>query len=277
MKKSVLILSVLLITCSSINAQFYYRDIISTNQANEEMRNYKKAGIKSIKIISQEPNGAEMEDFFCEKRISKDFRKTSLYTRTGNNGKSLMESYYNSKGLLTKTYDSSEFVTTSNQFFYNDNNTVIRTISFSKSNDDDFVNEITEEHLYHYNDSGMLLSMMKIKNQKDSVLILFSTDEKNNITVEKETKNGAKYYYYYDELNRFTDLVHTNQFKQKLVADYIFEYNEAGQIDKMTTTEDGNDNFTVWKYDYENGLKIKERIFDKNGMLMGKIIYEYKK
>ena len=188
-----------------------------------------------------------------------------------------METYYNAKGLIVKTYDSSELVVTMNQFFYGNNNAIIKTIFHSKSNDDDFVNEITEEHIYEYSPDGILLSMLKIKNQKDSVLILFSTDEKNNIAVEKETKNGAKYYYYYDESNRFTDLVHTNQFKQKLVADYIFDYNEDGQIDKMTTTEDGNDNFTVWKYDYENGLKVKERIFDKNGILLGKIIYEYKK
>ena len=70
--------------------------------------------------------------------------------------------------------------------------------------------------------------------------------------------------------------MHTNEFKQRLVADYVFEYNEEGKISEMTTTEDGKDNFTVWKYDYENHLKVKERIFDRNGMLMGKIIYEYK-
>jgi hypothetical protein len=105
---------------------------------------------------------------------------------------------------------------------------------------------------------------------------LFSIDENNNIAIEKDTKNGSKYYYYYDESNRLTDIVHTNEFKQKLIADYVFEYNDEGQINQMTTTEDGNDNFTVWKYDFENNLKVKERIFDKNGILIGKIIYEYK-
>ena len=63
---------------------------------------------------------------------------------------------------------------------------------------------------------------------------------------------------------------------KKLIADYVFEYNDEGQINQMTTTEDGIDNFTVWKYDFENNLKVKESIFDKNGILIGKIIYEYK-
>lgn len=276
MKKTVILLSLSLISFNSLKAQFYYRDIVSTQQTNEELRNYKKAGIKSIKIKGTEPTGEEMEDFFCEKKISKDYKKTTLYTRTGNTGMSLMESHFNDKGLIVKTYDSSDLAVSVNHFFYDNNNKLIKTTFRSKSNDDDFINEVTEEHLYEYGSDGILTSMKKIKNSKDTLVILFSADEKNNITVEKETKNGGKYYYYYDEQNRFTDMVHINEFKQKLVADYIYEYNENGQIDKMTVTQDGNDNFTVWKYDYENGLKIKERIFDKNGMLMGKIFYEYK-
>jgi len=257
-------------------AQFFYRDLISIAQANEEMAAYKKAGIKNIKIKSLEANGEESEDFFCEKKLSKDFRKSSLYTRTGNQGKSLMESFFNKEGLLYKTYDSSEIVVSRNEFFYDNNKRLSSTLSYSKSNDDDFINEITEAHVYQYNEDGIPISMLRIKNQTDTIVILFSLDENNNVAIEKETKNGSKYYYYYDEDKRLTDVVHTNEFKQRLVADYVFDYNEEGKISEMTTTEDGNDNFTVWKYDYENHLKVKERIFDRNGMLMGKIIYEYK-
>ena len=271
---SLLILSICFGT--EIYAQFLYRDLISVGQANEEMATYKKAGIKNIKIKSLEPNGEESEGFFCEKKISKDFKKTSLYTRTGNEGKSLMESFFNKEGLLIKTYDSSEIVVSRNEFFYDNNNRLSSTLSYSKSNDDDFVNEITEAHVYRYNEDGIPVSMLRIKNQTDTIIILFSPDENNNVGIEKETKNGSKYYYYYDENKRLTDIGHTNEFKQRLVADYVFEYNEEGKISSMTTTEDGNDNFTVWKYDYENHLKVKERIFDRNGMLMGKIIYEYK-
>ena len=257
-------------------AQFFYRDLISIAQANEEMAAYKMAGIKNIKIKSLEANGEESEDFFCEKKLSKDFRKSSLYTRTGNQGKSLMESFFNKEGLLYKTYDSSEIVVSRNEFFYDNNKRLSSTLSYSKSNDDDFINEITEAHVYQYNEDGIPISMLRIKNQTDTIVILFSLDENNNVAIEKETKNGSKYYYYYDEDKRLTDVVHTNEFKQRLVADYVFDYNEEGKISEMTTTEDGNDNFTVWKYDYENHLKVKERIFDRNGMLMGKIIYEYK-
>jgi hypothetical protein len=276
MKYFIIALSLSLYTVNHLQAQYYYKDFVSNNQAIKEMELYKKAGIKSVKIKSLEANGEESQDFFCEKKISKDYKKTSLYTRSGNTGKSLMETYFDAQGLLIKTYDSSDIVVSVNQFFYDKNNKLIKTNFASRSNDDDFVNEITEEHIYQFNEDGLPGSMIKIKNKTDSLLILFSKDENNNIAIEKDTKTGAKYYYYYDESNRFTDLVHSNEFKQKMVADYIFEYNNEGLVSQMTTTEEGNDNFIVWKYDYVNGLKVKERIFDKNGELMGKILYEYK-
>jgi hypothetical protein len=153
-------------------AQFLYRDLISVAQANEEMASYKKAGIKNIKIKSLEPNGEESEDFFCEKRISKDFRKTSLYTRTGNQGKSLMESFFNKQGLLVKTYDSSEIVVSRNEFFYDSNNRLSSTLSYSKSNDDDFVNEILELSKYKLTTkSSTFLNCSRLPYQRHELLI----------------------------------------------------------------------------------------------------------
>mgnify|MGYP003330498812 CR=1 FL=1 len=263
-------------THNDCKAQFYYRDIISNAQANKEISSYKKAGVRTIKIRSFEANGEESGDFFCEKRIGKDYKKSTLYTRTGNTGKSLMESYYNEKGQIIRSYDSSEMAITATSFFYDSENKLFRTVSNSRSSDDDYVNELREEHIYQYDPAGIILSMWRVKNGNDSLLVLFSTDENNNIAIEKETKNGSKYYYYYDEAGRLTDLVHANEFKQKMIADYIFEYDETGNIAKMTTSEDANGNFSVWRYDYENGLKKSERIFDTKGMLMGKITYEYK-
>jgi hypothetical protein len=46
--------------------------------------------------------------------------------------------------------------------------------------------------------------MIRVKNKYDSTTILFSADENNNISIEKDTKSGSKYYYYYDAKNRLT-------------------------------------------------------------------------
>ena len=44
----------------------------------------------------------------------------------------------------------------------------------------------------------------------------------------------------------------------------------------MTALEEGSKSFYVWKYSYENGLRVKERCFTDERKLMGSIEYEYK-
>ena len=257
-------------------AQFYYKDFIGRSQASTDIQVYKKANVHAISLKSFESDGTESEGFFCEKKMTKNYKKVTLYTRLGASEKSLMESYFDEKGLLLKTYDSSEIAVATNTFEYDKDNNLQKTISYSKSNDDDFINQLTEEHVYHYDTNNNLVSMTKIKNNTDSVEFLFSLDENGNVAIEKNLKNNMVYYYYYDAAKRLTDIVHHNDITNKLVADYIFEYNNENQITKMTTTEPGSDNYFIWKYDYENNLRMLERIFSKELKLMGKIMYEYK-
>ena len=44
----------------------------------------------------------------------------------------------------------------------------------------------------------------------------------------------------------------------------------------MTTTEEGGNNYFIWKYNYDNNLRSQERLFSKDRRLMGRIEYEYK-
>jgi hypothetical protein len=259
----------------SLRAQYFYKDIITVKQAANDIADYKQSAKRQIKIKSFEPNGIESENFFCEKKINKNYTKASLYTRTDISSQALLESYYNADGLLIRSYDSSEFVVSNTYYEYNSNQQLTQTTFLSKSSDDDFLNSIKEVHQYEYNAENKLESMMRIKNEIDTFLVAFSLDEHQNVAVEKDNKTSTTYYYYYDEQNRLTDVVHAVDYKEKLVADYVFEYNTAGQIVQMTNTEPGSNNFNVWKYVYENGLRTTERVFTKDGDLMGKIIYEY--
>lgn len=264
---------VFLISGQLCSAQYYYKDIFNNSLITEEMVLYKKAKIHSIKIKSFEADGQLTEDFFCEKKISKDYKKTTLTTKSTESGKSVMESYFNADGLIEKTYDSSETFVNSNFFFYNNQNKLFRTLNFSKSSDDDFIIENSEEHLYLYDMENRPEKMYLIKNKKDTGIILFSNDENGNTAIEKNTKTGIKYYYYYDKNNKLTDIVHADRYSEKMRADYIFEYNENGQLDKMITTGDANS--LIWKYDYENNIRIKERFFNAAQKYLGKIEYEY--
>ena len=64
---------------------------------------------------------------------------------------------------------------------------------------------------------------------------------------------------------------------RKIVPEYVFQYNNsAGLLSQMTTTEEGGNYYYVWKYTYDNGLRTKEKCFNKEKRLMGSIEYEYK-
>jgi hypothetical protein len=94
--------------------------------------------------------------------------------------------------------------------------------------------------------------------------------------VEKDTKNATKFYYYYDNKNRLTDIVQATEYSKSLKPDYMYEYNSTGQITQMTAVEEGSNNYFVWKYSYDNGMRVKEKCFTNEKRLMGSITYEYK-
>ena len=259
----------------SVEAQFYYRDIISNKQLLAEMAIYRENKVRSIKIKSFEDDGSESDGFFCEKTISKDYRKTELFTRSNISGISLFISLFNDKGQLISTSDSSEIAVSVNKYSYDNEGRIVSILSVIKSSDDDFTNEIQEEHIYVYNSNNLPEKMIRVKNKYDSITIYFGLDENNNLGIEKDSKNGSKYYYYYDNKNRLTDIVHSNDATTKLLPDYLFEYNNAGQLVQMTNTEEGGSNYFVWKYSYDNGLRNREKCYSKERKLMGSIEYEY--
>lgn len=276
MKKITSIAILILVFTCSVQAQFYYKDILSNKQLRNEMALYKENKIRSIQIKSFEGDGSESDGFFCEKEISKDYRKTALFTRSNVSGASLFTSRFNKNGQLLETNDSSAISVSSNVYTYDDHDRVKSILSTVRSSDDDFVNSIQEEHIYIYNEKDFPEKMIRVKNKYDSITILFLPDERNNISIEKDTKSGSKYYYYYDEKNRLTDIAHSNEYKPALLADYLFEYNNSNQLIQMTTTEEGGSYYYIWKYKYSNGLRTSEKCYSKERRLMGSIEYVYK-
>lgn len=257
------------------DAQYYYKDIISNKNLQADMIRYKQDKVKKIRINSIEANGEKSEGFFCEKKFSRDFKKTELFTKVPMTSASLLTSYFNQDGLLLSSVDSSDIVVNETTYTYDQQGRITHIISQARSSDDDFITELKEEHIYNYEDSKVPVSMTRVKNGTDSILILFTADENNNLAIEKDTRTGGKYYYYYDNKNRLTDVVHMNEYKQKMIPDYQFEYNAAGNLVQMISTEEGNSEYYTWKYTYENGLRTKEKVYGKNRKLLGSVDYEY--
>lgn len=261
----------------STTAQYFYKDIVSNKQLLNDMAAYKENKIKTINIISVETNGMPSEGFFCQKKFNRDYTKSELFTRADMASASMLTSTFNKKGLLERTHDSSDIAVTTNRYSYDENDRIVSIFSSIRSQDDDFLTEIVEEHIYSYSQSGIPEQMIRVKNRTDSTLILFAADDNNQVAIEKDTKSGTKFYYYYDAKNRLTDIVQENEFKPRLKPDYIFEYNNAsGKMSAMTTTEEGVNDFYVWRYTYDGNLRIKEKCYNRAKQLLGSIEYQYK-
>lgn len=277
MKKPFVLPFLCILAVNTVHAQFYYKDIVSSNQLQADMLRYKENKVKTINIKSFEDDGTPSEGFFAQKKIQKDCTRTELFTRSNISAPSMLTSNFNKAGQLLNTHDSSEISVTTNTYLYNADGKISNIISSIRSRDDDFTSEIHEEHLYSYDEKGRPAKMTRVKNFKDSTIILFATDEHGNISIEKDTRSGTKYYYYYDAKQRLTDVVQENDFKLRMYPDYIFEYNNsAGNMSQMTTTEEGGNYYYVWKYTYDNGLRVREKCYNKERRLMGTIEYEYK-
>ena len=274
MIKRILAAAVLLISTMGVHAQYYFKDIVSNTQLVADMKAYKENKVKKITLKSFEDNGSESEGFFCEKKLNRDYTKTELFTRADIAAASLFTSTFDKGGNLLTTYDSSLLSVTEIKYRYNDQQKISSIFSLVRSKDD-FDNSISEEHIYTY-ENNKPVKMARVKNGRDTTDILFSLDDNGNVAIEKDTKNGTKFYYYYDAKNRLTDIVQENEYSKNLKPDYVFEYNNAGLITQMTAVEEGSKNYFVWKYSYENGMRIKERCFTDERRLMGSIEYEYK-
>ena len=54
------------------NAQYFYKDIVSNLQINDEFSILKNENIKTIKLSSFEDNDEPSDGFFCEKKFNKN-------------------------------------------------------------------------------------------------------------------------------------------------------------------------------------------------------------
>lgn len=258
------------------NAQYYYKDILNNKEVLLELSRLKEQKIKIVKVTSLEANGLPSEGFFCEKKINKNYTEVEVFTKTSTSYPNTFTSLFSKEGVLQQTTDSSETVTTRSFFSYDSNGRLVNIQSASYFTDDEYGANITEKHSYQYNRESILEQLLIVKNNKDTTLVLFMPDENKNTAVEKNTRTGEIYYYYYDEKNRLTDIVHTYNYQKNFFPDYKFEYNTAGLVSQMITTEKEGAYFFTWKYNYDMGLRVRERCYAKEGGLLGSVEYEYK-
>lgn len=266
-----------LLVSVSINAQYYYKDIMSNMQLNKEFSILKSDQFRNIKLSSFEDDDQPSKDFYCEKKINKDFSQSQMISRSYITGESLLVTDYNPAGKIIKATTTTPTTTNIVKYAYNNEGQLsILSTSTSADNDSNGINEI---HEFIYDQDGKLQKMLRKKNNLLMSTITFLKDEHGNIIEEDPIgkSNDKKYFYYYNDQNQLTDVVHFNERAQRLLPDYMFEYNQDGLPKQMISIDETASNYFIWKYAYtpKNLVEI-QKCFSKEKRLLGTIQYDYK-
>ena len=266
----------LLLFYFAASSQYYYKDIVAAADITRLMKTYTTNDIKKITAKGITPEGGAASEFSEVGEIN----GTTLKVTTNNNKAiSTLKYSFNDRGLLISSVDSAINVKSTSTYTYDANGKIISISNSATDADSSGDFSQTEVHQYIYKD-GKLDKMWRIINKADSLEVRFVTDEHGNVIEERNFRRGVladPIYYYYDDRNRLTDIVRFNYKANRLLPDYLFEYDDNDRvIQKITTTSGNNLGYLTWRYLFdEKGLKTKEALFNKDKQLQGRIDYSY--
>lgn len=276
----VLFLSIILFCALSVNSQYYFTDIVSHQQSEQQYKLLLSEKVKQIKAVSYNAMDEITDGFTIEQTIKEGGKKIITKTILPNSGTTQLVNEYSNGKLISSVSSSIKTettVATNTNYTYNENGLITSIYSYSS---DTIASEsnLTELHLWQYN-KNIPTQMLKIKNGRDTMKIQFTYDEKGNVAEEKWLKGLQtieNYYYYYNEANLLTDVVRYNSRIKKLLPDFVYEYDIEGKVLKMTQSIKGGTDYLIWKYSYNaKGLKDSESCYNRQKQLAGKVVYTY--
>jgi hypothetical protein len=274
--KKIVALCICFTAFTQTQAQYYYNEIIGTEQAVQQYKLFKANQLRKVTAVSYEGNNEPSKDFALEQIIDNDNQVVVTRSKSVANGASFFSSYYKGNRVV-KTVDSSSNAINKVLYEYDMQGKVKAINSTNKDFDGTLIN--SEKHLWSYNTNGEPEAMLKIKNGTDTTKVFFKYDDKGKVGEETWMKNNRlieTYYYYYNDKQKLTDIVRFNKKAKQMLPDFMMEYDEKGRVAQMTQTQSGSANYLVWKYQYNpQGLKDKELVFNKQKEFLGKIEYRY--
>lgn len=272
-----ILLPVLLFSSFAIQAQYYYNDIVGTNETNRLMKTYVSNKVRTVSATGFDQRGSKNTDFseFHEVKENGMALKASSIT---NLSKTVIYSKFDALGRVVRMTDSSTAIESVTTYEYDAAGKITKVQNTTKDSANDF--NQAEVHQWKYDAAGKPEKMWRIINNTDSLEIRFSPDEEGNTGDEKTYRKGVEtgvIYYYYDDKKRLTDIVRFNTRVKKLLPDVLFEYDDKDRvIQKITTTSNLTLGYLIWRYIFdEKGLKTKEALFNDDKQLTGKIEYSY--
>ncbi len=272
MKKRIILIVFILNFINVSIGQFYYSDILLTQQGNTNYLNLKNNKVKKITV-----NNNSNEDGIIIKQSFTDNWNVLLTEAQLSIGITNTSTQYYQNNLIVKKEEDIKNVNSTINYFYN--NLGKLTQINSKSIDTAVNKSFEENHIFSYDDKAVLSKMLKIKNTNDTTFIDFSKDERNNIIEERWTYNNKlieTYYYYYNNQNLLTDIVKFNLKVNRMLPEFLFEYSFQNKLIQLTQIPFGSSNYFVWKYTFnEKQLKEKEVGFNKKAEKIGEMTYTY--
>lgn len=262
----------------SLQAQYYYNDILTIKKSNDEYQKLKKAQYRTVTLESFEFDDSPSQGFFCERKLNNDFSESVMISRSDVTGESELRSYYKD-GRVYKTVNTNGDVINTAGFEYNTVGQLQKVTSSTVGVADS--SRFEEVREYEYDADGVLTALRRFKNGVQVSMIKFEKDENGNIVEEVPAQVGVdrKYYYYYDDKNRLTDVVRFNDRAQRLLPDYMFLYNETRRDEpsQMISVDESAETYVVWRYAYTpDGLPEIQKCYSKEKQLLGTIQYEYR-
>lgn len=276
MRRSICILYSLFLTLPAIS-QYYYNDIVATKETNAICEVLSSNKISQVSAISLGYDNIPDKDFLYLKRIQNNGTIIRTESKIAEGNISNSTAFY-SNGRIKKITDSSDKVLTTTLYDYSETGNLN---SISIETDDDFMNShLEEQHLWHYDEKSRPEYLFIVKNKTDTTQVNFIQDEAGNTGEEQWLKKGKRietYYYYYNANHQITDIVRFNLKAQRMLPDFLFEYNEAGWVIQAIQVSQGSSDYTIWQYIYgADGLKQKDVLRNKQKELLGRIEYSYK-
>lgn len=259
-------------------AQYYYKDIISTQQINQQYQLLRTNKVSAVSFATFVGNQPVQDGIQLAQTINIAKNTVTTHTNTSDAGENWLKANYNTQGLLIRSSDSTSETVTVTNYQYNAANQV--TLLQSATTYKNFP-AITEIHLWWYKTNNQPEKMIKVKNSTDTILVSFEYDEHGNIAEERVTQKSkllSKTFYYYDAQNRLTDIARFNVKANRILPDYVFEYNQQSQLSQQIIVPEGSNEYQIWQYSYyPNGLKKQEAVYNKQKQLQGKVefVYQY--
>ena len=261
------------------NAQYYYKDVVSTRQIIAKWQALKAAGVRSVQLNSSEADGRPTDGFNVEQTVNAALTGMTTHSRTNGSTETWTIATYSPQGLLTSVTDTSNTYQSISIYHY-DKSGRLTSITDTSTEMDNHVTAI-ETHLWEYAspNSDIPTGMLKIGNGTDTTYVRFIPDEKGNVGEEQATRNKEALpavYYYYDDQHRLTDIVRYNAKARRLLPDNIFEYDDNGRLSSLLAVQLGASSYQKWIYTYnDKGLRAKETCFSKQREFLGEIRYQY--